>query len=192
MISPSQRLLPDKTQHSQQTDIHRTPIDEWSAYRRDIFLTKHNTHNRQTSMLPVGFEPAIPASEQPQTHALNRAATGIGQNYVPFPNFEAQTARLSNTINNPQRASPWVYKRRWASFVSAIVASLLFHMKSVPCLITFWIETSVLFQFSNKRSSNLLFWRIALREAVIFQNSPQRAGNGRRFWHHEAETKVFG
>jgi hypothetical protein len=26
----------------------------------------------------TGFEPAIQASEQPQTHALDRAATGIG------------------------------------------------------------------------------------------------------------------
>ena len=28
-------------------------------------------------MPPVGFEPVIPASERPQTHALDRAATGI-------------------------------------------------------------------------------------------------------------------
>jgi hypothetical protein len=26
----------------------------------------------------MGFEPTIPASERPQTHALDRAATGIG------------------------------------------------------------------------------------------------------------------
>jgi hypothetical protein len=30
-------------------------------------------------MPPVGFEPAIPTSERPQTHAYERAATGIGQ-----------------------------------------------------------------------------------------------------------------
>jgi hypothetical protein len=29
-------------------------------------------------MRPVGFEPMIPASERPQTYALDRAATGIG------------------------------------------------------------------------------------------------------------------
>jgi hypothetical protein len=29
-------------------------------------------------MLPVEFEPAIPASEHLQTHALDRTATGIG------------------------------------------------------------------------------------------------------------------
>ena len=28
-------------------------------------------------MLPAGFEPTIPASEQPQTYALDRAATGF-------------------------------------------------------------------------------------------------------------------
>ena len=27
-------------------------------------------------MSPTGFEPAIPASDQPQTHALDRAASG--------------------------------------------------------------------------------------------------------------------
>jgi hypothetical protein len=29
-------------------------------------------------MPKAGFEPAIPESERPQTHALERAATGIG------------------------------------------------------------------------------------------------------------------
>ena len=43
------------------TTVNRTPLDEWSARRRDLYLTTHNTHNRQTSMPPVGFEPKIPA-----------------------------------------------------------------------------------------------------------------------------------
>jgi hypothetical protein len=30
-------------------------------------------------MPPAGFEPTIPASERPQTHALDRAATAIGE-----------------------------------------------------------------------------------------------------------------
>jgi hypothetical protein len=32
-------------------------------------------------MPPVGFEPTIPANERPQTHALDRAATGIGRRH---------------------------------------------------------------------------------------------------------------
>jgi hypothetical protein len=55
-----------------------TPLDEGSAQRRDLYLKTHNTHKRQTSMLSAAFEPAIPASKRPQTHALDRAATGIG------------------------------------------------------------------------------------------------------------------
>jgi hypothetical protein len=51
------------------TTLGRTPLDEWSARRRDLYLTTHNTHNRQTAMLQAGFEPAIPASERRQTHA---------------------------------------------------------------------------------------------------------------------------
>ena len=58
--------------------VGRTPLDEWSACRRDLYLKTHNTHNRQTSMPPVGFEPTISAGERPQTYALDRAATGTG------------------------------------------------------------------------------------------------------------------
>jgi hypothetical protein len=49
VINPSQRLLPDNTQHSQ-----------------------------QTCMPPVGFEPTISAGERPHTYALDRAATVTG------------------------------------------------------------------------------------------------------------------
>jgi hypothetical protein len=59
-----------------------TPLDKWSAQRRDLDLTTHNTHKRQTSMPSVGFEPAIPESTRPQTHALDRADTGIGSYLV--------------------------------------------------------------------------------------------------------------
>ena len=37
------------------TTIGRTPLDEWSARRRDLYLTTNNTHNRQTSMPPCGI-----------------------------------------------------------------------------------------------------------------------------------------
>jgi hypothetical protein len=60
------------------TTLGRTPLDECSARRRDLYLTTHNTHKGQTSMPLAEFEPAIPASERPQTQALDRAATGIG------------------------------------------------------------------------------------------------------------------
>jgi hypothetical protein len=50
VINPTQRPLSDNTQYSQQTDVHAL----------------------------AAFETAAPASERPQTDALDRAATGIG------------------------------------------------------------------------------------------------------------------
>ena len=75
--------------------VCRTPLDEWSARRRDLYLTTHNTHNRQISMPPVGFEPTISTGEGPQTYALDRAATGTGTSLLTYqilrshePNFQ--------------------------------------------------------------------------------------------------------
>jgi len=48
------------------TTVGRTLLDESLARRRDLYLTKHNTHNRQTSMPPLGFEPTVSAGERSQ------------------------------------------------------------------------------------------------------------------------------
>ena len=51
--------------HTQRrTTVSRTPLDEWSACRRNLYLTTHNTHNRQTSKPPGGI----------RTHVLSRRA----------------------------------------------------------------------------------------------------------------------
>jgi hypothetical protein len=60
----------------------RTPLDGRSAHRRDLYLTTHSAHNRQTSMHPAGLETRIPTSDWPQTLALDRSATGM--NLVDF------------------------------------------------------------------------------------------------------------
>ena len=72
--------------HTRRATDGRTPLDEWSIRRRDLYLTTYNTHNRQTSMPPVGFEPTIPAGERPKTYALDRAATGTGICELRKPN----------------------------------------------------------------------------------------------------------
>jgi hypothetical protein len=59
--------------HSRHTILDRNPLDEGPVRRRDLYLTTHNTHNRQTSMPSAGFKPTIPVNERPQTKA-----TGIG------------------------------------------------------------------------------------------------------------------
>jgi len=75
MASSFLRFL-DHTQR--RTTVGRTPLDEWSARRRDLYLTTHNAHNRQTSMPPMGFKPTISAGERPQIYVLDSAATGTG------------------------------------------------------------------------------------------------------------------
>jgi len=46
------RFLDHKKRH---TTVARTPLDEWPTRRLDLYLTTHNTHNRQASNPPVGF-----------------------------------------------------------------------------------------------------------------------------------------
>ena len=58
--------------HTHTHTLGRTPLDE-----RDLYLTTNNSHNRQTNMPSAGLKPPVPASERPQTHALDRAAAGI-------------------------------------------------------------------------------------------------------------------
>jgi hypothetical protein len=47
------------------------------SLKRGLLLT-YITHKIQISRSPVGFEPAIPASEQPQIGDIDHAATGTG------------------------------------------------------------------------------------------------------------------
>ena len=61
----------DHTQRS--TTVGRTSLDERSARRRDLYLTTRDTHNRQISMPPVGFEPTISAGERPAAAHLLRS-----------------------------------------------------------------------------------------------------------------------
>jgi hypothetical protein len=55
----------------------RSALDEWPARRRDLHLTARDTYERQTSMPPARFKPAIPESERPQSHASDRASTEV-------------------------------------------------------------------------------------------------------------------
>jgi hypothetical protein len=44
-------IIEDSRSHSfRHTAIGRTPLEEWSARRRDLYLTTHNTHKSHTTM----------------------------------------------------------------------------------------------------------------------------------------------
>jgi len=75
MLSSFMKFL-DHTQR--RNTFRRTPLDEWSARRRDLYLTTYNIHNSRYPCPPVGFEPTVSAGEWPQAYALDRAAIGTG------------------------------------------------------------------------------------------------------------------
>ena len=80
-------ILEVSRSHTQRrVTFNRTPLDEQSARRRDLYLTTHNTHNKQTSTPPAGFETIILADERQQIYVLDRAATGTGHMTVRIPN----------------------------------------------------------------------------------------------------------
>ena len=60
-LASSRTRLLDHTQR--RATVGRNPLNELSVRRRDLYLTTHNTHNRQTSMPRVGFEHTIAAGE---------------------------------------------------------------------------------------------------------------------------------
>jgi hypothetical protein len=76
------------------TTLGRTLLDEGSARRENLHLT-HNTHSREASVPPVGFEPAIPTRErQPYT------ARPLGSAFSQFTLRFARPAHLTSQINH--------------------------------------------------------------------------------------------
>ena len=63
--------------HTQQSiTVGRTPLDEWSTRRRDLYLL---TNTQQTNIhARGGVEPPISAGERLHTYSIDRAATGTG------------------------------------------------------------------------------------------------------------------
>ena len=66
--------------HLQLDTFSRSPLEKGSVRRRDLRL--YTQHSQQTSMRPAGFELAIPATDRPQTLALDRSAIGVGSGMV--------------------------------------------------------------------------------------------------------------
>jgi hypothetical protein len=108
------------------TRIGRAPLDEWSARCRDLYLTTHNTHNRQTSMTPVGFEPTISAGEWQQIYALDRAVTGTGTiRHIIIQIINKEINLVILTKKNPRKVNVIINKKEWAFTTVVINSNLL-------------------------------------------------------------------
>jgi hypothetical protein len=65
--------------HTQRrSTVGRTPLDECSAPRRDLYLTTHDTHIRQTSMPPGGIRTCNLSTQAAADLRLSGAVTGTG------------------------------------------------------------------------------------------------------------------
>jgi hypothetical protein len=111
MVSSFTRFL----EHTQlRTPVSRVPLDEWSARRRDFYLTTHNTHNREISITSAEFEPTISAGERPQTYALDRAATGTGIRVgIKKVNWEDGWTELGGRVDWIERAGGLNWEGGW-------------------------------------------------------------------------------
>lgn len=85
--------------HSRHSRIRRSLLDEWSSRRRDLCLTRYNSHKRQIPMPPAGFELLILASFMPQTHALDCTSTGISRFYIHCLLFISLVFHYRNNFN---------------------------------------------------------------------------------------------
>jgi hypothetical protein len=88
------RTKSDYFPHLRHTTLSRTPLHEWSVRRTDLYLTTHNAQ-RDNIHASAEFESALPASERPTTHAVDRAATGIG-----LPKYRSIQPLYSNKPTN--------------------------------------------------------------------------------------------
>jgi hypothetical protein len=97
------------------TTLCRTALDKWSARRRDLYLTTHNTHTRQTFMPQAGFKLTILVCERQQTHSLDRTVTEIGQKKILSCTNKAVLTDLgrwfSRNTNNMQLCNRIYYSK---------------------------------------------------------------------------------
>ena len=74
--------------HTQRlTTVGRTPLDERSARRRDLYLTTHNPHNRQTSMPRWDSNPLSQQASGRRPTPLTARPLGSAWNYIIYVKY---------------------------------------------------------------------------------------------------------
>ena len=142
-MEPILLMFLDHTQR--RTTVGRTPLDERSARRRDLYLTTRDTHNRQISMPPVGFEPTISAGERPQAAPLLRSWVRIPPGAWIFVGCECRVLSGRGLCDEPI-ARPEEFYRLWCVVVcdletSRICAPYMYDISSLRVNNVFLKET---------------------------------------------------
>ena len=95
---------------------HHTQISRSVISPKQRPLLDNTQHSQQRSMPPAGFEPAVPASERPQTHVLDYAVTGTST---------GTTVQTENIVNSISISIPWTAERR---NIAVVHRKLLWHL----------------------------------------------------------------
>jgi len=63
------------------TTLGRTPLDKWSAWRRDLYATTHTTHDRDSHAPGPRLRPPAPDHRPPQSQQTSgyRPTTGTAR-----------------------------------------------------------------------------------------------------------------
>ena len=80
------------------TTVGRTPLDEWSARRKDLYQTKHNNHNRQQSMSSGGIRTHNPSKRAATDPRLRPRVHRDRQGAVIFAEIQDSVSRSSHSL----------------------------------------------------------------------------------------------
>ena len=178
-------IIEDSWPHSfRHTTLGKTPLYEWSVSRRDLYLTTNNTHNRQTSMPPAGFEPTIPASERPtQSIGLlwtsdQLVAETSTWRHTTLATDKYPCPRWDSNPQFQQVSGRWDPLLVWVSLLFIefvfIISSLVilyyffFGYSLLFLLWLFFIISSLVILYSNDHMSGDIFFTVMITCLVIY------------------------
>ena len=145
--------------HSVTLALGRISLDEGSAHRRDLYVTTLGTHKTQTSMPQAGFEPAISASERPQTYPWNLWPPG--------------SARCTDT--NIKRNCAFCNRSTFEIFWLTVTRWIVFSMEQYVCNVQYqelyfgdtWLKSEVICLLGTRAYTD----RWALTEMTVFSDT---------------------
>ena len=86
--------------------VDRTPLDEWSARRRDLYLTTHNTHNRHYLTTHNAHNRHLPDNTQPSQQTSTWQHTTLTTDLY-LTTHNAHNRPLPDNTQHSQQTSTW-------------------------------------------------------------------------------------
>ena len=135
VISPSQRPLPENTQHPQKTNVHA----------------------------PAGFEPTMSAGERQQTYALDRAAAGTGKIIDWYLHYIAPEMEFRNKVSKKTNWSKIIYDWIHRHAFNDVAVSCDGFTETTLVVLVDLKELLYLFQYLVHAENMLWYWQTLLR-----------------------------